>query len=140
MANAFKTGISHIHNITKKTLGVVGRPVAEGAAGAGAAHLVGRYIPAVGGPIGMGVSAVVVAGVSEGVLWGFGREASVQATEACKGLQKMTANYDSADADGRKAIETSIRDYMGTEKAAMADAFVMELRASSKKKKEAAAA
>ena len=138
--SAILTGISHLHNLTKGALGIVGRPLAEGAAGAGAAHLAGKYIPAVGGPVGMGVSAVVVAGVSEGVLWGFGREASVQATVACKGVQKMTANYDSADADGRKAIETSIRDYFGKEKAAMADAFVMELRANVQKPAAAAAA
>lgn len=91
---------------------VIARPLVLGAAGAGAANLIGRYIPFVGGTAGMVVTGLAAATTTELVLYVWGNEV-VEPKTLSNSLDEIVSRYAAADAMGKAVIVNEIKQALG---------------------------
>jgi hypothetical protein len=104
---------------------LIARPLLVAAGGAGAARLLGRWVPLAASTPAMVASAVVTATVTELALWALSDAPESDITVA-QAINELNRRYKAADEHGKREIEADIRSVMGD---AMADVIIEEREA-----------
>lgn len=93
--------IAQVNRWTHNLLGAVGRPIATATAASGATFGIGKLtgVAFISHPATVVTTGFVTAGVTEGVLIGFGRDAEVQSAEVARRTKKVKKAWDKLNVD-----------------------------------------